>query len=105
MVQQKKSNLQLKVALTASLLSLVGCGCFPKPPDIRPKQILQNLGICKQYVATFGTKLTFKYEKDIPLEECIIDGDFVLTDDELVSIRKTYNEARECVEDKKCRFK
>lgn len=105
MVQQKKSKLQLKVALTASLLFLVGCGCFPKPPDIRPKQILQNLGICKQYIATFGDKLTFKYEKDIPLDECVIDGDFVLTDDELVSIRKTYNEAKKCAENQKCKPK
>lgn len=88
----------LRDALTGSLLFLiVSCGCFPKAPDIRPKQIVQRLNICNQYVATFGDKLTFKFEKEIPLDECLIDGDFVLTDDELVEIRNFYNKASDCI--------
>lgn len=105
MGHQKKLNRILKVVLTASVLFIVGCGCFPKPPDIRPKQILQNLNICKQYIATFGDKLTFKYEKDLPLDECIIDGHFILTDTELVEIRRTYNEAKACSDNQKCKPK
>lgn len=96
MAHPKKSKMKLKDALTASLFLLVGCGCFPKPPDIRPKQIIHRLNICKQYKATFGATMTFKYEKDLPIEECLADGYFVLTDTELVDIRKTYNEARKC---------
>ena len=106
MVQHMISRLQPKVALTASILFLVvGCGCFPKPPDIRPKQILQRLGICKQYIATFGDKLTFKYEKDLELDECLVDGYFVLTDTELVDIRKVYNETKECSKGQSCKPK
>jgi len=81
----------------------VGCGRFPNPPDIRPKQILHELNICKQYVADFGDKLTFKFEKDIPIEDCLIDGHFVLTDSELVDLRKAYNELKKCTQNKKCK--
>lgn len=97
MAPTNKLKMKLKVALTASLLFiLAGCGCFPKPPDIRPRQIVQRLNVCKQYKATFGSTLTFKFEKNIPIEECLVDGFFVLTDTELVDLRKTYNEAYKC---------
>lgn len=97
MAPMNKLKTKLKVASTGSLLLfLVGCGCFPKPPVIKPKQIIQRLNVCKVYNATFGSTLTFKYEKDIPLDECLVDGHFVLTDTELVDIRRTYNEAYKC---------
>lgn len=97
MAPMNKLKTKLKVASTGSLLFiLVGCGCFPKPPVIKPKQIIQRLNVCKVYNATFGSTLTFKYEKDIPLDECLLDGHFVLTDTELVDIRRTYNEAYKC---------
>jgi len=47
----------------------------------------------------FGEKLTFKFEKDIPLSECLVDGYFVLTDTELVNARNYYNEAKKCYEE------
>lgn len=107
MAHMKKLKKQLKGVLTGSLsFILVGCGCFPKPPDVRPKQILQRLNVCKQYKATFGETLTFKYEKDIAIEDCLKDGYFVLTDTELVDIRRTYNEASKCYnQSKKCKVK
>jgi len=40
--------------------------------------------------------MTFKFEKDIPLSECLIDGHFVLTDKEIVAMRNFYNEAKKC---------
>lgn len=100
----QKLNKPLRMLLTASTLMLVfGCGCFPKLPDIRPKQIIQRLNICKQYVATFGDELTFKFERDLPLSECIIDGNFILTETELVDIRRTYNEAKSCYDSQNCK--
>lgn len=102
MAHTNKLKMKLKDALTGSLLFiLVGCGCFPKPPDIRPRQIIQRLNVCKVYKATFGSTLTFKYEKDIPIDECLVDGYFVLTDTELVDIRRTYNEAYKCHNEKR----
>lgn len=102
MAPTNKLKMKLKTASTVSLLFiLAGCGCFPKPPDIRPRQIIQRLNVCKQYTATFGETLTFKYEKDIPIEECLVDGYFVLTDTELVDIRRTYNEAYKCHNEKR----
>lgn len=90
----------LKTALTVSALTaLAGCSCLPKDPEIKPKQILQRLGKCKQYKMNFGEKLTFKFEKDIPLSECLKDGYFVLSDDELVAARNYYNEAKKCYEE------
>ena len=102
-----KSKTQLKTVLTVSLLLfLAGCGCFPKPPVIKPKQIIQRLNVCKVYKATFGDTLTFKYESDMPLADCMKDGDFILTDDELVDIRRTYNEARKCYnQQRNCKVK
>lgn len=108
----KTFKTKLKTALTAISLSILAasCGCFPVAPDIRPKQIIQRLNVCKQYKATFGKTLTFKYEKDLTIEECLVDGSFVLTDQELVDLRRTYNAARECVDDeqkkhRKCKVK
>lgn len=106
MEHMKKSSKRLKTALTVSLLVLASsCGCFPDPPSIAPKQIVERLGVCKQYKATFGKKLTFKYEKDIPIADCLKDGDFVLTDEEIIALRKTYNAARECEDKKTCKLK
>lgn len=106
MGQVKKLKMPLKAVLTVSLLFILqSCGCFPKPPDIRPRQILQRLNVCKQYRATFSETLTFKYEKDIPLDECLVEGHFVLTDTELVDIRRTYNEARKCLNKNGCKVK
>lgn len=88
---------QLKIVLTVSLLFfIVGCQCLPKTPDIRPKQIVQRLNVCKEYKIDFGEKMTFKYQKDLPLQDCLIDGSFVLTDTELTLIRNYYNEAKKC---------
>lgn len=101
----KKLKTQLKtISTVASAALIVGCSCLPKDPDIRPKQILQRLGKCKQYTMEFGDKLTFKFEKDIPLSECLKDGYFVLTDEELVRARTYYNEAKKCY-DQQCRGK
>ena len=87
----------LKTVLTVSLLFfIVGCKCLPKTPEIRPKQIVQRLNVCKEYKVDFGDKMTFKFEKDLPLKDCLIDGNFVLTDAELISIRNYYNEAKKC---------
>lgn len=94
-----RSKTLLKTALTVSLFALVGCQCLPKDPEIKPKQILQRLGKCKQYSMEFGERLTFKFEKDIPLSECVKDGSFVFTDSELVAVRNYYNEAKKCYEE------
>ena len=94
-----KSKTLLKIVSTVSLLFLSACSCLPKDPEIKPKQILQRLGKCKQYTMKFGEKLTFKFEKDIPLSECLVDGYFVLTDTELVNARNYYNEAKKCYEE------
>jgi hypothetical protein len=50
----------------------------------------------------FGDKMVFKFEKDIPLSECLKEGYFVFSDEELVRIRNYYNEAKKCY-DKKCK--
>lgn len=97
MAQKKKLSKLLKTVSTASmLLVLAGCSCFPKLPDIRPKQILQRFNKCKQYTVEFGDQVKFKFEKDIPLNECLVDGYFVLTDSELVELRRKYQEAKKC---------
>ena len=98
MEAKKKLSKQLKIVSTASLLFLAGCSCFPKAPDIHPRQILQRFDKCKQYTVEFGDTMVFKFEKDIPLNECLVDGYFVLTDSELVELRKKYNEAKKCYE-------
>lgn len=100
----KTLSKKLKTVLTVSLLFfVVGCNCLPKTPDIRPKQIVQRLNVCKQYKIEFGDKMVFKYEKDLSIQDCLIDGDFVLTDDELIAIRNYYNEAKKC--EKECKGK
>lgn len=101
MEQNKRSSRLQKTVLTASLVLLTGCGCFPKPPNIRARQILQRLNICKVYKAKFGKTLVWKFEKNIEIEDCLKDGYFVLTDTELVDIRRTYNEARDCYDSRK----
>jgi hypothetical protein len=50
----------------------------------------------------FGDKMVFKFEKDIPLSECLKEGYFVFSDEELVRIRNYYNDAKKCY-DKKCK--
>lgn len=93
-------NKLLKTVLTVSAaLALAGCSCLPKDPEIKPKQILKRLGKCKQYSMQFGERLTFKFEKDIPLDECLKDGNFTFTDTEIVNIRNYYNEAKKCYEE------
>ena len=53
----------------------------------------------------FGDKLTLKFEKELPLDECIIEGGFVLTDDELFDVKRFYDKARECYNSNKCKVK
>ncbi len=104
MEPKKKSERRLKTVLILNLLFLSGCGCMPEAPDIRPKQILQRENICNQYTIEFGQKMVFRFEKEIDISQCLIDGDFVLTDDELITLRKTYEEARKCYDtSKRCR--
>lgn len=86
------------ISTVASALLIAGCSCLPKDPQIKPKQILKRLGICKQYSMNFGDSLTFKFEKNIPIDDCLKDGYFVLTDEELVRARNYYNEAKKCYE-------
>lgn len=97
MVQKMTLGGLLKTVLILSILS--GCGCLPKAPDIKPKQLLQRYGVCNQYKLEFKNKLLFKFEKEIPIEECLIDGHFILTDNEIVELRRTYEEAKKCYED------
>lgn len=104
MAQTNKSKTPQKIILTAISLFALGCSCLPKDPEIKPKQILTRLNKCKQYKVEFGDKMVFKFEKDIPLSECLQEGFFVLTDEELVRVRNYYNEAKKCY-DKKCKGK
>lgn len=105
MVTTKQLKMLRKILLTASLLTVVGCQCFPTPPVIKPKQIVARLGVCKVYSTTLGKTMTFKYEYDIPIEDCLPDGHFVLTDTELVEMRRAYNQARACIERGNCKVK
>lgn len=69
---------------------------MPKTPDVRPKQILKRFSICKQYKIVDPVNLTFQFDKDIALSECIADGNFVITADELLSIKRAAKQAKEC---------
>lgn len=100
MEQKKRSSKLLKTVLTVSLLFLSACSCLPKDPDIRPKQILKRQGVCYQYTMKFQEKVVFKFDKEIPVSECLIDGSFVLTEEELIKARNFYNEAKKCYEQK-----
>jgi len=97
-----KKKLRKCLTVSTSLL-LCACSCFPteKELDVRPKQILQRLGKCKQYKIVDFKTFKFEFEKDLPLDQCLVDGFFVLTDDEVVALRKAANKTRDCVE-KKC---
>lgn len=90
---------KLKNFLTVSTaLFICGCSCFPKSVDVRPKQILKRFNKCKQYRIVDYSNLKFEFEKDLSLEECLIDGDFVLTSSEVQAIRRAYKETKDCVE-------
>ena len=75
-------------------LSLSSCGSWV--PVTRPKQINQRENLCNQYKLNYGKTLTMSFEKTIPLEECLVDGNFVITRDELFELRRKYNEMSEC---------
>ncbi len=91
---------RLKSFLMVSFtLMLCGCSCFPKTIEVKPKQILTRFNKCKVYRIVDYTNLKFEFEKDIALDECIVDGDFVLTSSEVQAIRRAYKETKKCVED------
>lgn len=97
MAQKKTLSKLLKTVSTVSFsIALAGCGCFPKPPEVKPKQILTRFNKCKQYTLEYGETITFKFEKDLPLDQCLVDGYFVLTDSELIELRNKYKEAKTC---------
>lgn len=85
---------QLKtVSILSLLLFVCGCSCLPTPPDeIETKQILQRLGKCKVYKVEFKDSMRLKFDRDVSLSECLVDGHFVLTDDALVEIFHGYEE-------------
>jgi hypothetical protein len=66
---------------------------------------VQRLGVCNQYKVTFSDKLILKFEKEIPLDECLIDGHFILSDKEVLELRRAYRDAKECDEKRKCKAK
>lgn len=103
MEPMKRSKKLLKTFLMgASVLFLTSCSCLPRDPEIKPKQYLKRLNKCKQYTMKFEDRVVFKFEKDLPLSECLVEGNFIITADELVSARNFYNEAKKCY-DEKCR--
>lgn len=95
MGRKMKSVKQLGTALILSVV-LVGCGCLPDAPDVRLRQINQRLNSCDIYKVKFGSKLIFDFEQEVPLPQCLVDGDFVITDDEIIAIKNAYKEARDC---------
>jgi hypothetical protein len=99
MEQKKKSNKLPKTALILSVLFVVGCSCLPDAPDVRPRQIIQRLGICNQYKLKFKDKITIHFDKEVPIGECLIDGHFIISDDEFALIQRTYREAKKCYDD------
>lgn len=105
MEPMKKSFAKLKTVSILSLLFLVGCGCFPKPPLIKPKQIVQRLNLCNQYVVEFKDELTLRFEQTLPLSECIVDGHFVLSDTEILALRRAYRDAKQCHDKRTCKTK
>lgn len=94
---------QLKTVSILSLLIFVcGCSCLPKPPEIELKQILQQLDKCKVYKVEFKDSMRLKFDRDVSLAECLVDGHFVLTDNALAEIFHKYKEAKSC-HDKTCK--
>lgn len=90
---------RLKSFLTVSFTLLItGCSCFPKEINVKPKQILTRFNKCKVYRVVDYANLKFEFEKDITLDECLIDGDFVFTSNEVQAIRRAYKETKKCVE-------
>lgn len=99
-----KLSKKLKSFLTVSaVLFLTACGCFPDAPKIQARQILKRFNKCKVYKAEYNSTLDFTFVGDISLEECLADGGFVITDKELLDLRRTYKEAKDCYN--KCKGK
>jgi hypothetical protein len=95
-----KLSKRLKSFLTVSFtLLLGGCSCFPKDLNVEPKQILTRFNKCKVYRVVDFENLKFEFDRDITLDECIVDGDFILTSEEIQKIRRAAKEAKKCYED------
>lgn len=101
--QTKTLKTLLLIVLTATS---VGCGCLPKPPEIHARQILQNRNRCDDYKLIFGeTELSFQKVGTMPLDQCLVDGYFVLSDTELVNARAYYHDAKKCANSQECKAK
>lgn len=90
---KRTSTKQLIACLILS--STFGCGHkLPVPPDVQPKQILSRFNKCKVYKPRYGDKMYFDLVGEVPLEDCLVDGFFVISDEELTRIRAFYPEAK-----------
>lgn len=104
MEPNKKSKMKLKSIFAASsFLFLTACGCFPEPPQIEVRQILERFDKCKVYKVGYNRTMDLTFDRNISIEECLAEGNFVITDAELGKIRATYKEAKECYSDSKCK--
>lgn len=91
-----KTKLIKLPTLCLTLSFLVGCAStFPKPPDVQPKQILSRFNKCKIYKPRYADKMYFDLVGEVPLEQCLVDGFFVISDEELTRIRNFYPDAKQ----------
>lgn len=90
---------KLKTSIKVSFIFLVGCSCLPKKVEIYPKQILKRFNICNQYQIVNLETVELKFVKEISLEECLADGNFVIKNEELQTLRREIKEAKQCYDD------
>lgn len=84
---------RLQTFLTVSFLILILPAC--SDVDVRPKQILKRFNKCKQYRVEDVDKATLVFDKEVALEECLEDGNWVITPKELTDLRRKYKEIKE----------
>ena len=83
--------------------SVFSFGCatgVPKPPEITLKQVLTRFEKCKIYKPRYGDKLYFDLVGEIPVNECVVDGYFIVTDEEVTKLRAFYLDAKSYYENK-----
>jgi len=84
-----------------SFLFIQGCAtCNIDTPTTQLRQILKRLNKCDVYSIEYGDKLKFKLEKEIKLEECLADGNFVVTAKEIQELKNSYKDAKKCITEK-----
>jgi hypothetical protein len=60
---------------------------------------MQKYNLCNEYRLEYGEIISFHFTKTVPLSECLKDGNFIFTANEILELRRAYKKAKLCYED------